>query len=147
MGLLSIFILIMTDLLTQILDLRVDASASSLVIADGQYIRDRLSYDIRRSTSITVPSGPGQTSDQLQLTIPGGTLSYTVANHALILTHGSNAQRLTSQGASISGMVVERVGNGSETDTLNIQFTLESQAVLYSRKAESKTYSYTIGLR
>lgn len=147
MGLLSIFILVMTDLLTQILDLQVDASSSSIVIADGQYLRDRLSYDIRRSTAVTIPASSGQSSTQLQLTTAEGTLIFSQSANALVINNGVTTDRLTNPGASVSGLLVTRSGNGSGKDTLTIQFTLESQATLYTRKAESKTYSYTMGLR
>ncbi len=147
MGLLSVFMVVMTDLLSQILDVRTQSTALSFVNTDGNYIRDRLAYDIRRSTSITTPAVPGATSNQLVLMIGGATYSYAVGSTALTLTTGGVSQTLTTSDVSIASFSATRVGNGTGKDTVRLEYTLQSKRTAHNLPVEQKSYELTIGAR
>lgn len=147
MGLLSIFMVIMTDLLTQILDLRSQSTALSFVNSDGNYLRDRLEYDIRRSTAIVTPSTTGTSSTQLVLTIGGAAHTYNVQNSELVLTTGGVASSLTTSDVSIASFSATRIGNGTGKDTVNLTYSLISKRTAHDLPVEQKSYSLTIGAR
>lgn len=147
MGLLGIFVVVLTDLLSSILDLRTDATVTSLVVSDGRYIRDRLSYDIRRSSSVSIPATVGASSSSLALVISGVTHTVAVTDGTLAAVVGSNSYALHTPGSSVSGFLVTRVGNGTGKDTVQIQFTLTGQSLIRDRQAETLEYQFTIGTR
>lgn len=147
MGLLSIFMVVMTDLLSQILDLRTQSTAQSFVTSDGNYLKDRLAYDIRRSTAIVTPATIGGTGSQLVLTIGGASYTYSVQNSALMLTTGGVANQLTTSDVSIASFSATRVGNGTGKDTIQLGYVLTSKRTAHNLPVEQKTYTYTIGSR
>ena len=147
MGLLSIFMVVMTDLLTQILDLRTQSTAQSFVTSDGNYLRDKFAYDIRRSSAIATPATIGSTNTQLVLTIGGVNTAYSVQNNALVLTTGGISNQLTTSDVSIASFSATRVGNGTGKDTIQLSYTLLSKRTAHSLPIEQKTYALTIGTR
>lgn len=148
MGLLSLFLVVLTDILVQTLESRTKSTAETFVTADDLFVRSRLAYDIRRASSIVTPANPGTTTQQLVLTIGGTTYTYARANGALTLTIGSGSQEaLTTSDTRVAGFAVYRAGDGSTKDTLQLTYTLQSLATLRGVPAEQKTTAITIGAR
>jgi prepilin-type N-terminal cleavage/methylation domain-containing protein len=147
MSLLTVFLLVLTDLLVQTLDLRTSATAQAFVASDGEYIRHRLAYDLRRSSAIAMPASVGTTTNQIQLTIAGSTYNYSLSNSDLILTVGANVSQLNTSSTQVASLSATRVGNGTGNDTLQISYTVESVAIGRDGPAERKEYNLTLGAR
>lgn len=147
MGLLGIFLFVLTDILVQTLDVRTESTAATYVASDGEYLRYRLQYDIRRATAITDPASAGSSGSQLQLTIGGSTATYSISNGNLLSTQGGSAIQLNTSSTAVQNFSVLRIGNGTGKDTIRINYTVESRAQLQGQPAESFPYSLTIGTR
>ena len=76
MGILSVFLVILTQIFQQSLDVQLESSASSSVNLTGNFLLHRLEYDIRRASAITTPGAAGQTTSTLSLVIGGVTHTY-----------------------------------------------------------------------
>ncbi len=147
MGLLSIFLVVLTDLLIQTLDVRTKSTAVTYVDSDAQYIQNRLQYDLRRASAVTSPATVGATASTLTMTIAG--LSYSVASQSgnLVLTHAGVSQALNTSDTRLVSFSVTRIGNGTGNDTYQITTSLASVAILRGIPADSKTTVFTIGTR
>src|SRR5688572_24260327 len=55
MGLMSILLLVLTDMFTSMLNVQTSTKAHSSVTEDGRFILSRLSYDVQRASSVTTP--------------------------------------------------------------------------------------------
>ena len=146
MGLLAILLVILTEILVSILNVKLESEATSSVEQDGRYILSRLAYDINRADSITTPVNPGDTGDTLEIIIDGVSNSYSESGNDLQLTNGSGTNNLNSSETSISDLILQRLGNAGGKNSIKLQFTVISVAVK-SGGAEQKIYSTTIGLR
>lgn len=147
MGLMSIFMLVLTDIVVAVGDVQTESEAASAVAQDGRYILARLSYDIQRADSIATPPFPGASSTTMVLTIGGGVAhTYTVSGGNLQVTASSLTDNLNSSETTVSGFSIQRYGNSGGKDTLTINFTLTSDAVRDSG-AEVKTFTTTVGRR
>ena len=71
MGIFSILLVVLTEMLVSILNLQLDSTATSSVDQDNRFIQQRLTYDIQRAKSFTV------SPDQKTLTLSIGTSTYT----------------------------------------------------------------------
>ena len=144
MALLSAFLLILTNIFTAVLRVRVDSQSSSSVEQDGRFILARLAYDINRATADTVPS-----STSLNLTIGGQTYSYALSGTNLQLTQpGSLVDNLNGSGSQITNLSFQKIANsGGREDTIKIQFTLQSSAVPQGTTKEIRSFSTTVGRR
>lgn len=140
MGLLSIFLVVLTSIFLSILDAQLRSETSSAVDVDGKFLLNRLSWDIHRASGIIVPAAAGQTSSQLTLTISGGNYAIASSSGALQLTTGGVSERLTGASTTLTGFSVTRRGNPNGKDTLTITFSLSSQTTAH-------TYTLTEGLR
>ena len=147
MGLLGIFLVVLTDILVQTLDTRTQATAQTFVASDGEYLRSRLEYDVRRSSAIVAPVSTGTPSATLQLTIGGSTQTFALQGTNLVVTTGGNSYTLNTSSTAVSGFQATRVGNGTGKDTLTLAFTISSIATSHSGAAETKAYTFTIGTR
>lgn len=138
---------VMTDLLTQLLDLRTQSTAQTFVTSDGNFLKDRLSYDIRRSSAIVTPATVGTTASQFVITIGGANYTYAVSNSALGVTTGGVTTLLTTSDVSIASLSATRVGNGTSKDTIKLSYTLVSKRTAHNLPVEQKSYALTIGAR
>lgn len=144
MGLLSIFLFVMTDLLASTLDIRANSTSNSAVVLEAEYLRRRLEYDVHRSTAISAPS-TGASGSTVSLTIGGSTYSYASSSGSLVLTTGGVSYPLTNDAVQLTSFSVSRVGNGNANDTLRFAFTLDSTTQLRGVPAESRSEVFTTG--
>lgn len=146
MGLLSIFLMVLTDLFVNILDVKSGSEATSSVEQDSRYILARLSYDINQATSISQPASIGGSGAILMMVVGGNTYTYAVNGANLQLTNNLGANNLNSSGSSVSGLSFQRIGNSGGKDTIKIDFILNSTTARTGGN-EIRTFTTTIGRR
>ncbi len=146
MGLFSILLVVFTQVLTSILDVRTESESISSVEQDGNFLLNRFTYDIPRATSINQPAAVGLTSDTLNIIIDGIAYIYSLNGGNLELNVNSGVNQLNSVNTSISNLSFIRIGNDDGKDTLRISYTVTSRIERISG-LESKSYQTTVGLR
>ncbi|MBI4033248.1 MAG: prepilin-type N-terminal cleavage/methylation domain-containing protein [Candidatus Blackburnbacteria bacterium] len=149
MGILSIFLVVLTDMFASILELRRESEATSSVEQDGRYILSRMAYDIPRATDISTPPQIGQTRSNLKMTIGGFLYEYAESGGNLELSNDLGINYLNSSETTISNPTFQRIANtgvSGTKDTIKIQFTITSKTTRPGG-AETKTFQTTIGRR
>ncbi len=147
MGIMSAFIVVLTNIFVSVLDVQLQSQAVSSVEQDGRFILSRLSHDIRRAQSITTPASAGSSAQSLVLVIGGSTYTYSDSSGSLTLNSPLGLGSLTSFDTTVSGFTVTRIGNTSGKHSLQINFTLTSVTVSNADRPEIKSFQTTVGLR
>jgi len=145
MGLLSMFLVVLTTIFTASVDVQSASSSYSAAISDGRYALARLAYDIRRASAITTPAAPGDETNTLTLTIGAATYIYTVQNGRLQLNDGTTADYLTGQGSRLSDVHFQLLANGSGKPSVRYRFTVTG--IEDAHNPSVQTYSGTTELR
>lgn len=146
MGILSIFIVVLAQIFTLILDNQISSQTTSSVASDGRYIYTRLIYDINRSQGITLPENLGDTSTSLKASIDGTTYTYALTSGNLTISDATSSSSLNSVDTSVSGLSFKRIGNASGKHTFRILFTVASRTSLHG-VTDSESFQTTAGLR
>ena len=133
MGIMAIFLTVLTSIFLSVLDVQLQSEATSAVQTDSRYILSRLVYDIHRASSITIPAASGQTANSLVLDVA----SFASVGENLQINGTDN---LNSFATSLTNFSVTRLGNPSGKHTLTINFTLTD-------RSEIKDYQISVGLR
>jgi prepilin-type N-terminal cleavage/methylation domain-containing protein len=147
MGLVSVFLTVLTSAFLSILDVQLESEAISTVEQDGRYILSRLVYDVHRASSITTPATVGQVTSTITLVIGGQNYSYSTSNNNLIYTSPSGTDNLNSYDSQISNLSITRVGNAIGKNSLQVGFTLTSITTKNNNKPEQKDFLITTTLR
>lgn len=145
MGLLSIFLITLTEMFVSILNVRKESEAVSAVEQDGRFIMARLAYDINRADSITTPAAPGASSSSLGLIIGGVTYTYVLNGTNLQLTTNVGTNSINSLGSSINTVSFQRIGNNNK-DTIKITMTANGTTIT-NKGIESMNFVTTVGRR
>ena len=147
MGIMSVLLLVLTDLFISVLDIQSESEVTSAIQQDGRYILTRLNYDLTQVKTITTPT-LGTTTPNLIVTISGQTYSYQLTGPNLTLSiNGAPGNQLNSYASSISGLTFTRLGNGiGKEDTIRISFDLTS-IVNRSNGPQTTNFLTTVGLR
>lgn len=128
MGILSILIFVLANIFTATLDVKLESEAVAGVDLDGKYILNRLSYDMHQASSIASPSAAGQTSGSLQIVVNSVNYIYTLDGSGnLQLNTNLGVDQMNSINSKISNLTFQRIGNGSNADTILVNFTITSQ--------------------
>jgi Tfp pilus assembly protein FimT len=122
MALLSVFIVIMSQVFVSTVGLKVDASSYNSIEEDGRYILSRLMYDFSRSSSVTTPATIGSSGSQLSLVISGTTYNYNLVGSNLVLNNGVDSNNLNSSKTVISALNFLKVSDSH----VQLSVTLES---------------------
>lgn len=146
MGLLSAFLIILTNIFLSIVELKIDSESISSIEQDGRFIMARLSHDIHRASSITTPAAAGGSSSSLVIVIGGSNYTYQLNGTNLELTDAVGTARLNGSGTEISSLSFQRVGNPGGKHTIKVQFTVGSEADRLTGP-QTKTFNFTSGLR
>lgn len=125
MGLLSVLLLVFTDIFTSILDTQLSSRNTSSVADDGRYIYSRFIYDVNRAQTIIEPSSYGIPSSQMTITIDGQNYTYSLTNNNLMLTDPNGSYALNSSGSQVTSLQFTKVGATSKKDTVQINFTIK----------------------
>lgn len=146
MGLLSIFLLVLTDIFTSILEVRTESEAVSSVEQDGRFLLARFSYDINRASSITTPLAVGDISNNLVMVIAGVSYSYNLNSGNLQITNNLGTDNLNSSESNITNLSFQKLGNTGGKETIKMQFTVNSNTQR-NKGYENRTFQTTIGRR
>lgn len=146
MGLLSMFLVVLTTVFTTAIDSQTQTQSYSAVTANGRYLLARLDYDIGRASAVITPSSLGATSSSLQLTISGSTYTYALSGGSLQLTDPSGTDNLSDATAQVSAVSFQLLGNSGGTPSVRYSFTLTSSAQTAGGPL-SQTFTSTAGLR
>lgn len=143
MGLMAGFLLVLTDVLVAILDVKAESAATSSVEQDGRYIISRLSYDIARANSITTPSSVGSSGGVLTLKIGGDTYTYSLSGTNFQLVNSLGTNNLNSSESQVSNLSFTKLDPGARA-TIHITYTLTSSTTRVAGP-ETRTFTTTIG--
>lgn len=146
MGLLTVMVLIFTDIFTTIMDNQLGSENTSSVADDGRYIYSRFIYDVNRADSIMTPSEFGSSSASLVLIINGINTTYSASNGSLLVTTPTTSTQLNGFGTSISSLLFTKVGTPSAEDTVQINFTIDGN-ISTRGISDSQVFQTTAGLR
>src|SRR3989344_3910261 len=104
MGIMGILLILLTEVFGAILAMRLRSQTTSDLAQDSRYLLSRLTYDIARSSDITLPPA-ASSGDSLLLTIGGTTHLYTLANNTVLLSVGdSPGEALTGINTKITNL-------------------------------------------
>ena len=150
MGLLIILIVILSRLFSSILDVQLESQSSSSVDLDGKYILNKLIYDMRSmqttaptNDTIVTPASPGLSGSTLTFKVNSVNYAYTQNNGNLSLANNNGSNNLNSTDTTISNLQFTRIGTGTSTDTIRVNFTLTSK-ITRKPGPESRTFQTTI---
>ena len=145
MGLLAIILSVLTSLFVSVIEAQLESQATSSVDQDGRFILARLSYDIHRTNSISIPATLGAQGPTLQIVVNGITYTYGLNGNELELTSNQGTDRINSPNTLISDVNFRRLGSTlSGKNTIEIQFTVSSTI---TRPQEIRSYNTTVGIR
>jgi prepilin-type N-terminal cleavage/methylation domain-containing protein len=148
MGIFSILMLAMFQLLTSIFDVQLESQGSASVSADGRYILNRLAYDIKDATSVVSPSLASQSST---LVISNGvtTKTYSLSNGNIELTNSTlgSTDQLNSVNTMVSSLsFLTLSGTDGVNKTVTVSFIINSK-VIRRGGINTESFNTTLGTR
>jgi len=149
MGIFSILIFALFQLLISIFDVQLEAQSTAVVTQDGRYILNRFAYDVNNSTSIISPS-LGVTGQSLVMSNGTNTYTYSLSNGNLTLTASPSGttDNLNSVNTTISNLSFLRLSdiNGKNINTITATFTINSKIIRRSG-VNTENFKTTVGIR
>lgn len=148
MGIFSILTVVMFQLMVSIFDVQLESQSTYSVSSDGNYILNRLNYDIKNSLGITTPAVGGQ-GNTLSFSNGATTLTYSISNGNLMLSDSvlNTSNQLNSVDSSISNLNFLRLSDSEGNyNTVTVSFSLNSK-IIRRGGIESETFKTTIGTR
>lgn len=133
-GLLTLFLTVLTTLFVSIFKLQLTTQSTSSLTQDTRFIITRMGYDIGNAASLAVP-------DSTHLQFNGTNTYFLDENGNLILTIGGISNKLNSLNTSISSISFQKVG-----DTVQVKFTINSN-VIEESGPRNQDIQTTYGLR
>lgn len=146
MGLMSLLLVVITDIFAATMELRTAARADAGLTQDGRFILARLNYDVARASAIMTPVAFGASGTSLTLTIDGVTTTYAVTSGALQLADINGTVNLNSSATTVTNFTVQKVGNSGGTEQVRISMTLTATDRQKSGP-QTQTLTTTIGRR
>lgn len=146
MGLLTVLVLIFTEIFTSTIDNQLGSKNTSSVADDGRYIYSRFIYDVERAAQITVPTNYGDSSPTMTLIINGQNYTYSLQSNNLVVTDPTGTYSLNGEGSSISNVLFTKVGSLNAKDTVRINFTISGN-VTTRGISDQQVFQTTAGLR
>lgn len=123
MGIMSILVVILSQVFGSILTMKLRSQATTAVAQDSRYVITRLAYDVSRASDITSASG-----GTLNLSISGVSHLYSLQGTTLMVSVGGAAnQALTGVGTKINALSFTRTdlsGHKAFQISLNIAPTV-----------------------
>lgn len=146
MGMFSFILLVLMQIFTALMDKQVEIETMSAVQSDRSFILTRLTYDIARADTISMPANPGDQGSTLSFTVDGQTFSYGLNDSNLILTTVSGTATMNSIRTTLPSLTFERLGNSGGKNTIRVAYTVES-TVDTPQGHEIKSVDTTLGTR
>lgn len=148
-GIFSILILVLFQLLSSIFDLQLESQSSTSVTQDSRFIINRFSYDLGQADTVTVPAFLASASSTLQFSKNSTTYTYSLQNGNIILANSSlgSLDELNSHNTTVSNLTFTRLSDSeSENSTVTMSFTLTSTIIKRGETA-SEDFTITVGTR
>jgi type II secretory pathway pseudopilin PulG len=146
LGLVSIFLVLMSGIFFSTLEVETRTYNMTDITTDGQFIINRLNYDVMRATEIVLPTDPGDTATVLQLLIDGENYIFDVDNGILEVTNSNGTFALNSNDIQVTNISFTRLGNLSGRNSIDINLELTTVAEETSGP-RSEIFNTTISLR
>lgn len=147
MGIMTILILILSQVFGSILSVRGKNEATTSLAQDSRYLLQKLSYDVKRATSISSPLA-GQSSSSLTMIIGGQTYLYSLSDGVLSLRVGAgDPDRLNSVGTIVTGLNFTRNSDMSGDANISLDLTLTSRVGLDGVDSSTRRIQTTITTR
>lgn len=148
-GIFSILILVLFQLLSLIFDVQLESQSSSSVTQDSRFIINRFSYDLGQAETVTVPAFLASASSTLQFSKNSTTYTYSLQNGNIILANSSlgTSDELNSHNTTVSDLTFTRFSDSeSENSTVIMSFTLTS-TIIKRGETPSENFTITVGTR
>lgn len=139
MGLLTIFLTVLTQVFISTLDARLESESTSSVVQDGRFITLKMMREVTSADSILSPA-KGAQSTSLSLNSGGTTYTYNEVSGNFEVSSGGTSDALNSSRTKISNLVFNRID-----DTITVSFIVTSE--IQGREFEAEAFQTTIGLR
>lgn len=150
MGIFSILLVVLLDLLTMILGVHAESQATSSVDQDGNYIMRKLAYDIHKATTIT-PAIVAVPSTSMELTGTGFDETYTIdGSDNLVVTDNtvSPAVRYSLNSPDTKASITfTPYGNTGGKASLKIALILTSRITQKGGVVQSQEFDTTVAMR
>ncbi len=146
MGLLSILLLVLTQIFITVLEGQIEAEATSAVAGDGRFLYTRFIHDVHNADSISTPQNLGDTANTLEFSRNSISYSYSLVNGNLLFTDPTGTSQLNGINTEVSNLQFRRIGNVNGKHTFQILFTISSKGGVRGNK-EIKIFQTTAGLR
>jgi Tfp pilus assembly protein PilW len=152
-ALLSIVLLIATDLMLKSGEFGLEFSSKNNIQADGKFISNRLVNNIHQATNITTPANLGDSDSTLVLMIGNETHTYTLIGTDLQYTKETPPPGATTKTANINSNLTkinsisfQRLGNTGGKNMIKITFEIED---VKGKKGNPiiKTFETMVGIR
>ncbi len=124
-GLLTVMVLVLTEIFLTILENQSSSQDTSNVAIDGRYIYSRFIYDVNRAQAIISPSSYSSPSASMTLVINGQNYIYSLSSNNLTLTEPSGVYRMNSQGTLLTSLSFTKVGTTSAKPTMQMSFVIK----------------------
>ncbi len=131
MALVSIFIVLVSNITLTTLELQARNTAITDIELDAQYLMLRLRYDILRADSVVSPANLGDNSDVLILNFSGQNYTYSTTNGIMQINTGTDIQNLNSNVISVEP-VFKRLGNLGGDTYIEVNLRVSSDTPLPS---------------
>ena len=148
-GIFSILILVLFQLLSLIFDVQLESQSSSSVTQDSRFIINRLSYDLGQAEVVTVPDFLASASSTLQFSKNNTAYTYSLQNGKITLTNSGQGtiDELNSHNTTVSNLIFTRLSDSeSENSTVTMSFTLTS-TIIKRGEVASEDFTITVGTR
>jgi len=133
MAILTILLLVLSQAFATILDVQKESRSFSSIDSDGRFILARFAYDFQSADSadslrnyIDTPA-PGDSSPILKIRINSVLYTYAATSSGFLQMTTPILNNLNSSESSISGLLFQRIGDGSNRDTIRVNFRLTSK--------------------
>lgn len=146
MGLFSMLVVVITDILVTTINIQLRTESTTSVATDGRYIYSRFIYDINRAETVVQPQNLGDSASTLQFTADSNNFTYGLNNGNLTITDVNGTYQLNSFDSSISDLTFQRIGNAEGKHTFRINFTVTGKTKS-ENQTEVKKFQTTAGLR
>lgn len=152
-ALLSIVLLIATDLMLKSGEFSLEFSSKNNIQADGRFINNRLVNDIHQATTINTPANLGNIDSTLVLIIGNETHTYTLIGTDLQYTKETPPPEATTETANINSNLTkinsisfQRLGNTGGKNMIKITFEIED---VKGKKGNpvNETFETMVGIR
>lgn len=143
MGIMSILLVILTQVFGSILNMKLRSQATTSVAEDSRYLFSRLTYDIARASDLSVPN-----SSTLILTVAGSTYTYSLIDTTLMLSvDGGQSQSLNSVGTKINSLNFTRYTDQGNKKLVQIRFVIASTTIQAGGSTGERQLTTTVATR